>query len=383
MRRTVIFLTGTRADLGKLKPLMRKVECSPDFDCLIFATGMHTLPRYGLTVNEIYKEKFSNVYSHINQDGLMNGRMDLVLANTVQGLGNFVREFQPDLLVVHGDRVEALAGATVGALNNILTAHVEGGELSGTVDELIRHAVTKLSHVHFVSNETSRRRIIQLGERPSSVFIIGSPDIDIMLSEDLPELEQVRRKYDISLDEYCILLYHPVSTELDTMAYNVDELFAAVHQSSRRFVVIYPNNDPGAQHILDAIRELPEGPRFRVIPSMRFEFFLTLLKNAQAIVGNSSAGIHEAPVYGVPTINIGSRQHNRWRHESIVSTGEGREEILRALEELPPKFSPSLEFGKGNSAELFLQRLQGEEMWKISRQKQFRDLPDWNDGGSK
>jgi len=377
-KRRILFLTGTRADFGKLKPLMRKVDCAPEFECQIFATGMHMLPRYGLTVNEIFKAGFRNVFSHINQDGLTTGRTDLVLSNTVQGLGNFVQEFRPDLLVVHGDRVEALAGAIVGAFNNILTAHVEGGELSGTIDELIRHAVTKLSHVHFVSNEESKRRLIQLGEAPGSVFVIGSPDVDVMLSGSLPDLEDVKRKYEIPFSEYCILIYHPVTTELPLLEERVSSLVDAAVASGLNFIVVYPNNDPGSHIVLNRFLPLQELSRFRVIPSMRFEYFLATLRGAMAILGNSSAGIHEAPVFGVPTVNVGSRQRNRWQHESIIEVDDDRDAILTCLRGLPDRFSPSLAFGKGNSAELFLNHLQSEALWEISHQKQFRDLPGWS-----
>src|SRR5262249_48582307 len=140
--KTILFLTSTRADFGKLKPLIRTVATDPRYRYAIFATGMHMLSRYGSTVIEIHKSGFDNVHAYVNQDGSAPRQMDLVLANTVQGLGLYVREQRPDLLVVHGDRVEALAGAIVGALNNIRVAHVEGGELFGTVDELIRHSIS-------------------------------------------------------------------------------------------------------------------------------------------------------------------------------------------------------------------------------------------------
>lgn len=354
---------------------MRKVEDSQEFECHIFATGMHTLPRYGLTVNEIFKAGFSRVFSHINQDGLSNGRLDLVLSNTIQGLSHFVRDFKPDLLVVHGDRVEALAGATVGAFNTILTAHVEGGELSGTIDELIRHAVTKLSHLHFVSNEDSQRRLIQLGEDPSTVFVIGSPDIDVALSDSLPDSEELCRKYDIPFQDYCILLYHPVSSEWKQLDEKITVVVDAVIESGLNFLVVYPNSDPGSGVILKRILSLEDLARFRVIPSMRFEYFLAALGGARAIVGNSSAGIHEAPVFGVPTVNIGTRQNNRCRHESIMDLREDRQEILDCLRNLPGPFPPSLKFGKGNSAELFLERLRDSRLWNVNQQKQFRDLP--------
>ena len=212
-KRRKVLSTGTRADFGKMKPLMTEVKNAADFDYAIFATGMHVLSRYGSTVIEIQRAGFKNIYSHINQDGSVNSQMDFVLANTIQGLGHYMREFAPDLLVVHGDRIEALAGAIVGALNNILVAHVEGGEVSGTIDDLIRHAVSKLSHVHFVSNEGARKRLIQMGESPDAVYVIGSPDIDIMLSDKLPALPAVRGNTRFHLQEYGIFAFHPVTTE--------------------------------------------------------------------------------------------------------------------------------------------------------------------------
>ena len=178
--RHILFLTGTRADFGKLKPLIEATSRTPGLKTSIFATGMHMLARYGATVHEIRKAGFRNIFTYINQDGSRATQMDLVLATTVQGIAHYVRENPPDLLVVHGDRIETLAGAIVGALNNILVAHIEGGELSGTIDELIRHAVTKLSHLHFVANRVARNRLLQMGERSESVFTIGSPDVDVM-----------------------------------------------------------------------------------------------------------------------------------------------------------------------------------------------------------
>ena len=157
---------------------------------------------------------FENIYPYLNQDPFGSSGMDLALANTIQGLGHYVREFSADLIVVHGDRIEALAGATVGALHNILVAHIEGGEVSGTVDELLRHAISKLSHLHFVANQESRNRLMQMGEQPDAVFVIGSPDIDVMLSGSLPSLNEVKSHYEIPFDDYCIFIYHPVTTEL-------------------------------------------------------------------------------------------------------------------------------------------------------------------------
>jgi UDP-N-acetylglucosamine 2-epimerase (hydrolysing) len=300
--------------------------------------------------------------------------MDLVLANTVTGLGHYVREFRPDLMIVHGDRVEALAGAIVGALNNVLVGHVEGGEVSGTIDEVLRHAVTKLSHVHFVANEEARARLIQMGEQAGSIFVIGSPDIDVMLSGTLPLLEQVRAKYDIPFDRYVILMYHPVTTELATLRERTRAVLAGLQASGRNVVAIFPNNDSGSEQILGELEPWARQPHVRLLPSMRFEYFLTLLRHAEAIVGNSSAGIREAPVYGVATVNIGSRQQNRFHGPSIINVPDDAAAITRALDQLDARPEPSFHFGTGNSAVLFLQALAGDQLWRTSPQKQFCDL---------
>jgi UDP-N-acetylglucosamine 2-epimerase (hydrolysing) len=366
LSKKMLFLTGTRADFGKIKPLIEEVEKSVEFEALIFATGMHMLARYGSTVNEIRKAGFKHIFSYINQDGSVNSQMDLVLANTIQGLGHYIRESQPDLIVVHGDRIETLAGAVVGALDNILVAHIEGGEVSGTVDELIRHAV--------VANEDARKRLIQMGELPHTIFVIGSPDVDVMLSNKLPKVSEVKRNYEIDFADYAIFIYHSVTTELDLLKHHIGEIVEALQESGLNFVVIYPNNDAGAEIILEALTRLHDNARFRVIPSMRFEYFLTLLKNARAIVGNSSAGIREAPVYGVPTVNIGTRQMNRFHYPSILNIPANKALILDALSNLPTRVTPSLHFGSGESARLFMVHLRNPKLWQTSRQKYFQDL---------
>lgn len=373
-RRRILFLTGTRADFGKLKPLIQEVEARLEFECHLFVTGMHMLARYGYTVDEIQKAGFRNIFTYMNQVETSNAQMDLVLANTINGLGFYVRECRPDLIVVHGDRVEALAGAIVGALNNILVAHIEGGELSGTVDELIRHSISKLSHLHFVANEEARTRLRQMGETPESVFVIGSPDIDIMLSERLPTLQEARARYDIPFERYSVFLYHPVTTELPRLRGHAEAVVAALRESGRNFIAIYPNNDSGSETILEFLLPLQDDPRFRVLPSLRFEHFLAVLKHADAIVGNSSAGIREAPVYGVPTVNVGTRQLNRFSHDSIRNVPDDREAVLEALRTLPGRSAPSMHFGDGQSARLFLASLLGNAVWETPRQKQFRDL---------
>jgi UDP-N-acetylglucosamine 2-epimerase (hydrolysing) len=373
LNRKIVFLTGTRADFGKLKPLINKVEASDDFECHIFVTGMHLLKKYGETIIEVKKQGYKNIYPYNNQSA--NTDMDIVLSNTILGFSNYVKELKPDMIIIHGDRGEALACAIVGAINNILVAHVEGGEISGTIDELIRHAVTKLSHVHFVANSEAKKRVIQLGELEESVYIIGSPDIDIMKSGDLPSLESVKEHYEIPFAEYGIFCYHPVTTEIETLKDSISGVVEALERSERQFVIIYPNNDTGSDIIINALTTLENHANFRILRSMRFESYLTLLKHARLIVGNSSAGIREATIYSIPTVNIGSRQKNRSANKDIVNVGHSVGEVMAGIERaMDLKLEPVNEFGTGDSANAFYSILQSEKLWGIERQKQFKDF---------
>lgn len=371
-RRKVVFLTGTRADFGKLKPLMNCLQQSSDFEVHVFITGMHMLAKYGYTCEEVVKAGFTNIYKYINQNS--SDSMDHILAKTITGLSDYIREISPDLLIVHGDRIEALAGASVGALNNILTGHIEGGEVSGTIDELIRHAVTKMSHIHFVSNEAARVRLIQLGEREETIFPIGSPDIDVMNSPTLPSIDDVRRYYGFAFLEYGILLFHPVTSELENLRGQIQVVVDELIASGLNYIVIYPNNDPGTDLILSEYARLADRPQFKVYPSMRFEYFLSLLKHSQVIIGNSSAGVREAPHFGVPAINLGSRQKNRVSCDSIIHVDIDHDAIEAAINHamIMPRFPQSL-FGDGTSAQKFYSILKSSEFWQTETQKYFVD----------
>lgn len=372
----VVFLTGTRADFGKLKPLIEVLSNDSGFEVMLFVTGMHMQSKYGHTVDEIVKCGYRKIHKFINHTS--DNSMDLNLAKTIQGFSDFIKENETDLIVIHGDRVEALAGAIVGSLNNILVAHIEGGEVSGTIDELIRHSVSKLSHTHFVANAKAKSRLIQMGEMPQSIFEIGSPDIDVILSKDLPLLEDVRRRYGVNFNEYSILLFHPVTTELSDLKIQISNIVEAAIKSGQNYIVIYPNNDLGTNVILEEYERLKTLERFKVYPSVRFEYFLTLLKNAQCIVGNSSAGIREAPYYGVNTVNIGSRQNNRAMNTEIIHCSYDTKEIIKAINyAVGFKYQPKYLFGEGKSAQLFQAALLNKHLWSISSQKQFKDLVEW------
>lgn len=373
-KKRIVFLTGTRADFGKMKSLIKITQNSSLFDVHIFVTGMHMIEQYGKTIIEVQKSGFKNIYPFINHDEIVH--MDRNLATTINGFSHYIGEMKPDLIVVHGDRIEAMAGAIVGSLNNILVAHIEGGEISGTIDELIRHSISKLAHIHLVSNEQAKKRLVQMGEYEEAIFTIGSPDLDIMNSKELPTLEFVKNYYQINFEKYALLMFHPVTTELKQMKKQVKVFVDAIIKSNQNYIVIYPNNDMGSNLILQEYERFENNEKIKIFPSLRFEFFLVLLKHAQFVIGNSSAGVREAPYYHIPTVNIGNRQNNRVSSKNIINVEYKEDLILEAITNALGKgrVEQDVDFGEGKSDENFLKLLSDEVVWKISNQKQFRDI---------
>jgi UDP-N-acetylglucosamine 2-epimerase (hydrolysing) len=369
--RKILFLTGTRADFGKIEPLAR-VASDAGFGVSFFITGMHMMARYGETRLEVKRFRGAEFFEFVNQregDGL-----DFILAKTVTGFSDFVHEHRPDLVVIHGDRVEALAASIVCALRYIPSAHVEGGEVSGTIDESIRHCNSKLCAAHFVSSEFARERVMALGEASDRIFVIGSPELDIHARPSGVSLEEVRAYYKIPFETFGVVIFHPVVSETETMGVQARSLFSALTESGRPFVVIAPNNDPGTDEIFAAIEALPQD-RFRLLPSMRFAYFSELLKNAAVFVGNSSAGVREAPFLGLPSLNIGTRQHNRAEAASVVHAAAFDKAAIRRFlaEYWDKRVEHSYEYGSGNAAQRFLEVIKNDAFWTIPKQKVFAD----------
>lgn len=374
MKKKVLFLTSSRADYGKIKPLLRALETDELFELHLFVTGMHNLNQFGNTNRYIAQDGYRNIKIFNNQEE----SMDRVLAKTILGFSEYVKEIFPDMIVVHGDRVEALAGAIVSSFHNIKTLHIEGGEVSGSIDESIRHAVTKLSHYHFVANGDARKRVVQLGEQDQYIYEIGSPDIDIMISNKLPLLKNVLKKHDISFTNFAIHLYHPVTTvEKKSLMDKIQTVMQALISSNQEYLVIYPNNDFGSDVIIQEYKKYHDHPRLKFFNSIQFEEFLTLLKNCMFIIGNSSAGIREASVYGVPVVDIGNRQQGRYdsSFHNILHVEEDKDQICRAIQ-IASKMKRKCRyyFGDGQSTKKFISLLKSQVMWGKAYNKIFVDF---------
>lgn len=372
-KKKILFLTGTRADYGKLKPLINAVKLEKNFSPIILATGMHMLKKYGNTYIEIIKD-FNNVrlFKFINQK--KNDSMDVVLSNTIKKFNFYLKKIKPDLVVVHGDRIETLAASIYCNLHNILLVHIEGGEVSGTVDECIRHATTKLSHLHFVANQKAKKIIRRLGELEKNIYVIGSPEVDTMIKKDLPSLIDAKKRYDIKFDNYAIFLYHPVTTQKRAeIIHQCEILFNTLRKSKKNFIIIYPNNDTFSDIIFNFIQKLRNDKKFKILPTIRFEYYLTLLKNSEFIIGNSSSGVREAQVYGVKAINLGNRQNNRTIKNKLIKNLEfNQNKILKEINKPKNlKLKKSFNFGTGNSANKFIKILKTNKFWLTDRQKYF------------
>lgn len=369
--KSILFVTGTRADFGKLEPLAIAAR-DAGFNVSFFVTGMHMLARYGLTKLEVQRLPGVSVHEYLNQRE--GDPQDIILAKTVTGFSDFVREQAPDLVVIHGDRVEALACSLVCATNYIRSAHVEGGEVSGTIDEIYRHCNSKLASHHFVSSDDAARRVKALGEDGAAVHVIGSPELDFHGRDSGVTLAEVKDRYDIPFDDFGICTFHPVTSEAETMGQQARDLFTALTASNRNFVVIAPNNDPGSAGIFDAINGLP-ADRFRVLPSMRFAYFSELMKHAACMVGNSSAGVREAPFLGLPSLDIGTRQTDRAKAPSVHFADAAETDKINAFLKTEWGTKPPRDdaFGEGNAAGRFVEILQSDAFWQTSLQKRFRD----------
>lgn len=373
-KRKILFVSGTRADYGKQKALITATQNSDEFTAQILVTGMHLIQNYGETWREIDKD-FPTVEKILEPNQTQETTMLEAYKNSLRVFEKAQRVLNPDLLILHGDRLETLAGATFGLFRDLKVAHIEGGEVSGTIDETIRHTVTKLSDIHFVSNVEAKERLLQLGEDDKNVFIIGSPEIDAFLSDDLPSWDEVRNHYQIDFDEFALVIFHPVSSEIDKLKLQVRILCDFIKNTKENFIVISPNNDPGREEIVSGFESILGDKRIAYLPSMRFEFYVVALKRARYILGNSSSGVREAPFFGTPTINIGSRQSNRARADSIINVDIHPTQLVHAhtLANQVTRQQARL-FGEGESDKKFIDALKLSNIWHRTKQKRFFDI---------
>jgi UDP-N-acetylglucosamine 2-epimerase (non-hydrolysing)/GDP/UDP-N,N'-diacetylbacillosamine 2-epimerase (hydrolysing) len=368
-KRTILFITERRADYSRLKPIMRQVCNSKKLKMRLVITGAHLLKEFGETKKMVEQDGFhidATVPVFTSKDGDDGRTMLKAFGNTVIKLSDIIYKIKPDLIFCGFDLGAHLAAAVVGVHLNIPVAHIQGGERSGTVDEILRHAITKFSHMHFVATKESKERIIKLGEDPKYVFLVGSPSIDSIKGISYLSREEIMEKYKLDPKKPLVLFsQHPVTTEVDLVVKQIRESIKALSSLKKKHNVqvlaIYSNNDAGGKRI---VKELKNSDFF-VFPHIAFEDYLRLMKVADALVGNSSAGIHEAPSFGLPTVNIGSRQQYRERGINVIDVPCDNTLISKAIEKclFDKKFRTKVKHGKnpydfGNAAEKIVKILE-------------------------
>jgi len=336
-KRKVSVITGTRAEFGLLKPVMENIGDSDSLCLQTVVTGMHLLPEFGRTIEEVEKKGFTidaKVPMVIGGDEKPSMAMSIGIG--IIAITQALDILNPDIVLVLGDRFETLAGAIAASYSGKVVAHVGGGDnAEAGYDEYTRHAITKISHIHFPPSAKSAKRIIEMGENPKFVFPVGSTALDSILNGRLTSKAKLCKKYGIRPDEQFILLVqHPLSTGPSNAKSEIMATLQAVVEIGYKTVVIYPNSDPGGRKMIEAIEYINRRYPYNIMAfkSLPFEDYLGLMKTASVMVGNSSSGIIEAPSFKLPVVNIGTRQKGRERAGNIIDVPYKKEEIKDAIQ---------------------------------------------------
>jgi UDP-hydrolysing UDP-N-acetyl-D-glucosamine 2-epimerase len=348
-KRTICVATGSRADYGLLRSLLRAIAADADLRLQVLVTGMHLSPAFGDTWRDIEADGFA---LSARVDMLEPGDTALATATSlgrgVIGSAEALQQLAPDMLVVLGDRFEMLAVAQAALVLRIPLAHLHGGELSeGAFDESIRHAITKMAQWHFVAAEPYRARVVQMGERPERVFNVGAPGLDALDGMDWLDRAALERELGLALRAPLLLVtWHPETLSAAAPVEAVDELLAALEAIPEATLVLtYPNADAGGRALIERIQRFVQADPARrcAAASLGHRRYLSLLRVADAVVGNSSSGLTEAPALKVATVNIGDRQHGRMKAASVIDTAARRADIEAGIRRaLSPQFRASL-----------------------------------------
>jgi GDP/UDP-N,N'-diacetylbacillosamine 2-epimerase (hydrolysing) len=361
MSLSILFLTGSRGEWGYIRPILKKC---PEYNIKyhICATNMHLIPRFGFSVQEIRKDGFE-VEDEILMafEGYDHFAMTKSLGVCLLSLVDVLRRLKPDWIILAGDRGEQLMGAIAGAYTYTPVAHIQAGELSGNIDGMARHAIGKLVHLHFASNEDAAQRLIRLGEESFRVHVVGAPQLDELVEGQYSSIQKLKDKYAIPVDEpFLLIVQHAVTEEFDKAEKQIKATLEAVEQFDLVKIWILPNNDAGSEIVRESIIKNRKGRTF-IFKNMPREDYLGLLASCRAIVGNSSSGLLEAPTFSTPAVNIGRRQFNRVRGKNVIDVDEFKvEQIIPAIRKaISSEFRDTLEgmtnpYGDGKSAERIL-----------------------------
>jgi len=330
--RKIAVITGTRAEYGLSRTIFEAIQAHPDLALDVIATGMHLMEEFGHSVDIIQKDGFGITHrTDVVQKGDSGYDMAIALGENIIKIASILKRQKPDLFLTLTDLGHTLAGAIAAVHLNIPVAHVHGGDISGSIDETIRHATTKLSHIHFPASRLSAERIKNMGEESWRIFMVGAPGVDEIRKSKLTAKETLFRRYGIGpKEDYLLIVQHPVTTEEEVRG-QIRETISAIKTLGRRSVIIYPNADAGGRAIIEEYETLKSNDLCSLYKTVPRADYLSLLNHANCLIGNSSSGIIEAPYFRTPVVNIGSRQKNRERAGNIIDVAYNREDIIAAV----------------------------------------------------
>ncbi len=330
MKRKICVITGTRADYGILQPVMQAIKDSNKLQLQVVATGMHLMKEFGYTIKEIKFRISAKVNISYQEDS--NLAMADSLGRAVSRLAKAFSQLKPAVVIVMGDRAEMFAAAIAANYLNIPVAHIHGGELSGHIDGVVRHAITKLAHIHFPATDNSKKRILALGEEPWRVQTVGAPALDTILNQQLPDRLTLYRKYGLtSTEPFILMAQHSVTGEEHIAGQQIAKTLRAIKRLKIRAIIIYPNADAGGRAMIKEIKKFDYLSTVKSFVSLPNKDYLGLMKLATVQIGNSSSGLIEAPSFGLPVVNIGRRQMGRERGVNVIDVDNDQQKILAAL----------------------------------------------------
>lgn len=375
-KRKICVVITTRGNYAKMKSVIEAIQSAPDLELQLILGGMVILEKYGRIMNAFDGQELPvDRRIHFVVEGESLVTMSKSAGHAVTEFSTAFEDLAPDVVIVIADRFECLSIAMAASYMNIPVAHVEGGEISGSIDESIRHAITKLAHVHFPASREAAQRIARLGEDPAIIFPVGGTSMDVIRRLDLTDLDPVRRYQpafglgeliDLEAGRYLVLIQHPVTTEYQENLEHATETIEALEALRLPTVWIMPNMDAGSDGINKAIRKFRENRHpdyIHFFKSLPIELFAPLLYNAACMLGNSSSGIRESAFLGTPTVNIGTRQQGRERGGNVIDVGYDRTEIVAAVRRQIEhgRYEPDHLYGDGYAAEKIVEVLRSAE----------------------
>lgn len=370
--RKIAVVTGTRAEYGLLKNTINRIKESSNLQLELIVTGAHLSEKFGYTINEILEDGFEvdekvPILMSSSSKSIMAKEMGLLMVQ----LSQIFERLKPDILLVLGDRYEIFAAVTTAMTMNIPIAHISGGEVTeGAIDEQIRHAITKMSHIHFPGAKVYAQNISNMGEEAWRIFNVGDPGIENIKTTKFLNKEDLKKQLDVNIDEDTLLVtYHPVTLEREELSYQTENLIKALNKINKKMIITYPNADNGGEYIIKKLQEFEKlNPKVKLVKNLGVLRYLSVMRLCGAVIGNSSSALVEAPYLKVPAVNIGNRQKGRLMAENIICSSNEYADIIRTINEsLSTEFKEKVNntkslYGEGNTSEEIVRILESIEI---------------------